>query len=104
MTQHGDVMTLEAARRILMQGGELVELAEAFTAIATDGSASLEDLILGLRHPGFVAEQAALTLYKRTGRPLPDDRGTLMLDPDDWRWVLKRDRLATTDRPSPQTQ
>lgn len=91
-------MTLQDARQILTRGGELVALTEAFTAIATNAAASLDDLMLGLRHPGFVAEQAALLLYKRTGRRLPDDRRKLMLAPDEWRRALARNGATTAQR------
>lgn len=71
-------MTLEQARRTLKEGGDLPRLADAIGVIASDRTTSDVDLKLGLRYEGFVAEQAALALYKRKHLPLPKDRTRLV--------------------------
>jgi len=82
-------MTREEAVRQLENGGELVELAEAIGTVASDPGSSLDDIALGLRYRGFVREQAALALYRRTGRKLPRNRAQMMTDPGEWSQVLR---------------
>jgi len=81
-------MTIVEAVKTLQEGGNLPALAEAIGIVASDPESSPNDLLLGLPHKGFVAEQAALALYRRTGRPIPDDRNQLILDPDEWARLL----------------
>jgi hypothetical protein len=71
-------MQLKDARQTLIQGGDLVALAEAIAAIIRDPSSSLDDIRLGLRHGGVIAEQAAIALHHRQGIPLPQDREKLV--------------------------
>lgn len=82
-------MTSEEALQRLRTGGELPDLAEAIGTVAGDPGASLDTILLGLKYGGFVAEQAALALYRRTSRTLPEDRGLLVTDPDDWAHWLR---------------
>ena len=66
--------TIEEARDVLLRGGDLVELAEAIGAIINDPSSSLDDVRLGLKHGGVIAEQASLELQRRSCSQRPDDR------------------------------
>ncbi len=59
---------LQEARKVLKKGGDLVALAEAIGTVITDPSSSLDDIRLGLRHGGMIAEQAALELRRREAR------------------------------------
>lgn len=77
-------MTHDEAIRTLKNGGSLVLLAEAIGVVASDPQSSLEEIMLGLSHHGFVQEQAALALYRRTCQNLPDDRKQLRLTKDAW--------------------
>lgn len=84
-------MTLERARQILTAGGDLPALADAIRATIESPRSSVGDLLLGLQHSPFIAEQAALELYVRTGRPYPADRSRISTDPDDWhRWLAEQ--------------
>jgi hypothetical protein len=56
---------IEKARDVLIKGGDLVELAEAMGTIISDPSSSLDDIRLGLRHGGLIAEQAVIALRRR---------------------------------------
>ncbi len=56
------------ATRVLLNGGSMVELAEAIGVVISDPESTLDEIRLGLQHPGFVAEQAALALSKRQSR------------------------------------
>ncbi len=60
-------MTMDSseARRALQKGGPLTLLAEAIGVLLSDPNATDDDLALGLRHRGFVAEQASLALQRR---------------------------------------
>ena len=49
-----------------------------------------------LRHEGLPAETAAIALYRRTGRPLPDDLAGLSTDSADWAQYLARQLQVTT--------
>ena len=82
-------MTTQEALKTLEEGAEWPALAEAIGVVMSDPMTSLEALILGLKYKGIVAEQAALGLYRRTFRSLPDDRRLLVTDPDEWRRWLK---------------
>lgn len=57
--------SLKDAIHLLHKGGSMVELAEAIGVVISDSASTLDDIRLGLRYPGFVAEQAALALSKR---------------------------------------
>jgi hypothetical protein len=91
-------MTTKQAIEVLERGGELPELAEAVGLVCSDPATAFEAILPGLRPGGFVAEQAALALYKRTFRPLPADRNALVTDPDAWRAWLAEHGLG---RPQP---
>ena len=56
---------LDRARDILLHGADLVDLAEAIGTIIRDPSSSLDDIRLGLRYGGLIAEQAELELRRR---------------------------------------
>ena len=83
-------MTRREAVEILRRGGRLAQLAEAIGTVADDRGSALDDILLGLNHSGFVAEQAALALYARTARPLPEVADAFALDADEWRQWLAR--------------
>ena len=91
-------MSADEAVRLLRHGGDFPELYEAIIAVAKDRTTSLDDLILGLRHPGVVREQAAFELYSRTGRPLPRDGRDLVTDSDDWREWLRAHSVTLSSR------
>ncbi len=78
------MMTREQALQSLRQDGPDRDLLEAIGVLATDRATRVSDLMLGLDHRGIVAEQAALALYKRTGRPFPPDRRNCATTRDDW--------------------
>jgi len=63
----------DEAREVLIKGGDLVELAEAIGTIIGDPSSSLDDIRLGLKHGGIIAEHAAIELHRREGTPLPEN-------------------------------
>ena len=89
------MMNLEKANLLLRQGGRFVDLAEAIGIVASDSSSSLDDLIAGLSHPGFVAEQAAFALYHRTGRDVPQDAALFSTDAVEWRrWLAEHSTTA----------
>jgi len=90
-------MTHEEAIRTLKKGGPLVTLAEAIGTVASEPGSSLEDLLLGLQYEGLVAEQAALALYKRTGRALPEDRSFLATRAQEWTGWLARAPAQSSD-------
>lgn len=77
-------MTNENAIETLRAGGSMAELAEAIAAVASNPRSSIEDIMLGLAHGGFIQEQAALALYRRTGEPIPKDRSKMRLSIADW--------------------
>lgn len=89
------LMEFDKAVRVLREGGEFVRLVEAIGVLISSPRTTLEDLLLGLPHPGLVAEQAALALYRRTGRPRPGDRMSLETDPDLWAEVVRKHREST---------
>jgi hypothetical protein len=75
--------TIREARDVLISGGDLVALAEAIGTIISDPASSLDDLRLGLRHGGMVAEQALLELRRRGATPNGPTQGPSMLMPRD---------------------
>ena len=77
-------MTAQQAIEMLEKGGKLPELAEAIGVVCSDPAMSLDAIMLGLKYPGFVAEQAAFALYKWSFRPLPMDRSLLITDRQMW--------------------
>ena len=84
-------MTTEQAIAVLEKGGQLTELVEAVGIVCSDPATSFEAILPALQHAGFVAEQAALALYKRTFRPLPADRSLLVTDRHAWAdWLAER--------------
>ncbi len=89
-------MTLDEARATLQnsQSGPC-ELLEAAGTLASEQSSTLDDLMLGLRYWGPIAEASALALYRRTGRPIPPDPIAFVTSEDDWtRWLQDRGLLA----------
>ncbi len=85
-------MTTQEAINTLEAGGEWPALVEAIGVVVSDPMTSLDALILGLQYGGIVAEQAALGLYRRTLRPIPDNRRLLITDADEWRrWLREVD-------------
>jgi hypothetical protein len=59
------MMSKDEARGVLQGGGKLADLAEAIAIVASDPTSSEADIRLGLRHRGFVAEQAQFALERR---------------------------------------
>jgi len=57
--------TLDQARHILLNGADLVDLAEAIGTVIRDPASSVDDVRLGLRYGGLIAEQAELELRRR---------------------------------------
>jgi hypothetical protein len=57
--------SLDEARNVLRSGGSMVELAHAIGLLISDPTSSLEDLRLGLRYRGFIAEQAQMAIERR---------------------------------------
>jgi Lon protease-like protein len=93
-------MTLEQARSILLSGNAAMgDLLLAIGAIVSDRTSSLGDLILGLAHPDLIAEQASLSLFRRSKRPLPADRFRISTDPEDWViWLLQNAAMEPAER------
>jgi hypothetical protein len=58
-------MTPSQARSILQSGATIADMAEAIATIISDPSSSDTDIRLGLRYPGFIAEQAEFALRRR---------------------------------------
>ena len=90
-------MTTQEALKTLEEGGEWAALAEAIGVVVSDPMTSFDALMLGLRYEGIVAEQAALGLYRRTLRPIPDNRRLLTTEADKWRQWLGEDHLSATE-------
>jgi len=86
-------MNLEEAISNLRTGSDLVSLAESIGEVASNPDASLRDIALGLRYPGFVTEQAAMALYRRFALTLPANRNLLVVDHEFW---SERIRIAET--------
>ena len=81
-------MTPRDAVKRLRDGAPLVELADAIATLCETPQTTREELMLGLSYGGFVQEQAALALYRRTGRVLPDNRRGLETDASRWcKWL-----------------
>lgn len=99
-------MTTPEAIKVLRDGGELVDVAEAVGHVINDPDVPLEALMLGLKYDGLVAEQAALALYERTGRSLPEDRTRIVTSCADWsKWIDAQSRVDAREqsrhRPEP---
>ncbi len=57
--------SIDEARAALRLGGNIADMAEAIAMIVADPSSLEADIRLGLRHPGFIAEQAEFALGRR---------------------------------------
>ncbi|MHC4062890.1 MAG: sigma factor-like helix-turn-helix DNA-binding protein [Planctomycetota bacterium] len=90
-------MTTQEALKTLEEGGEWPALAEAIGVVVSDPMTSFDALMLGLQYKGIVAEQAALGLYRRTLRPIPDNRRVLITDADEWRQWLREVHLSANE-------
>jgi len=75
-----------------------VDLADAIGTVGSDPASTFDDLLLGLDHPGFVAEQAAFALYARTGQSLPVDRDQMLLTRAAWEERLRAMNLRHSAR------
>lgn len=94
-------MLLEQARDILKRDGSYADLLDAVGTLATAQGSSPDDLALGLRYPGIIADQAALALYHRTGRKVPRDPHRFVTDRAAWAELIRRKprkRAATRAR------
>jgi len=85
-------MTFETAGQTIRSGGTMAELGEAIGVLISSPGSSIIDLLLALKHGGFVAEQAALALYKRLNRKLPADHKNLETKLHSWLEWLESDR------------
>ena len=99
-------MTREQALETLRNGSETFEAADALATLLRDPTCPLEDVMLGLDHEGFIAEQAAFALYARTKTPLPGDSSSLITDRHEWQRRIEatgenahRTRTASGHRP-----
>jgi hypothetical protein len=89
-------MNIHEAVRLLRDGGEFSRLYEAIIAVAKDRTASLDDLMFGLQHPGVIREQGAFELYSRTARPLPREGRDIVTSREDWQeWLRTRSMERT---------
>jgi hypothetical protein len=70
--------SLNDARTVLRTSGSIADLAQAIGLVISDPASSLDDLRLGLRYGGFVAEQAELAIQRRETRRGP---GVALSDP-----------------------
>ncbi len=77
-------MTREQAIETLRSESKTFEAADALETLLRDPTCPLEDVMLGLDHEGFIAEQAAFALYARTKTPLPDDSSLFITDRQEW--------------------
>ena len=77
-------MTREQAIETLRSESETFDAADALETLLRDSTCPLEDVMLGLDHEGFIAEQTAFALYARTNTPLPDDSSSLITDRQEW--------------------
>ncbi len=77
-------MSVHEAVRLLRHGGDFVRLYEAIIRVTSDKTSSLDDIMLGLQHPGIIKELAALALHRRTRRPYPTDPLAISMDLRDW--------------------
>ena len=94
-------MTHDEAVKILNESKSPTSLAEAIGVLVSDENSSLNEIVLGLNHRGCIAEQAAISLYLRTKRPIPDDHSTFELNPIVWRrWI---DKARSWNHPSERT-
>lgn len=91
-------MTLSQAVSTLRDGGPLTSLAEAVGVVASDTHSTDAELLLALRHPGFVAERAALALHRRTGAPLEGNPARCITSENRWRTLLKPRRTSPAAR------
>lgn len=66
-------MTRSEAVETLREGGSTTALAEAVGVLIADTRATDEELLVALKHRGFVAEEAALALHRRKRVPLEGD-------------------------------
>jgi len=99
MTKANKTLTLEEAIVVLRSGGALVDVAEAIGVVISSSESRLDDILLGLSHGGFVAEQAAMALHHRTGRPLVGVKKSLVRDAEDWsQWLSKQMLVAAKVR------
>ncbi len=83
-------MTREEALEYLHKGGDWPRLAEAIARIAHAPESTLDEIMLGLKYPGIVQEQAAIALHVRTKRPRPKGPFALVTDPRDWAEYIQR--------------
>ncbi len=87
-------MRFEEALAVLEQPVEtssLSALMHALAVITSDPGATLDQIMLGLRHAGIVQETAAISLHRRTGRRSDAGSGGIVTDESNWRaWLADR--------------
>jgi hypothetical protein len=76
-------LTRQLALHALAESRNLAALAEAVAFLVDDPGTSPEELLPALRHPGIVADQAAIHLHKLTQTPLGED-GQPVVSPGFW--------------------
>ena len=67
-------MTRDEALEFLRNGGDWPLVVEAMARVADARDSTLDEIVLGLKYPGLVQEQAAIALHVRTRRPKPKGR------------------------------
>ena len=91
------VVTYTEAIEKLRHGAAWPELVEAVGVAIKSPDCSELDLLLALKHGGLVAEQAALSLYAKTGRVIPENRAEIVTSFDAW-----IDLILGEDKPTTQ--
>src|SRR5258708_6359962 len=61
---------------------------EAAAVLARSADTTAEDLLACLDHGGLPAEFAAIELYRRTNRPMPESLSAINLRREEWERVL----------------
>lgn len=95
------IVTYAEAIEKLKRGAPWHELVEAVGVAIQSPECSELDLLLALRHGGVVAEQAALSLYRITGRGIPVDRTALVTSLEGWIDLICQPLDLHTDRAGP---
>jgi len=92
-------MKFDDAVRMLRTGADWPDLADAIRVVIQSPTASIWDLVLGLKHKGVIAEQAAFALYKKTNRDLPRDPKNIVVDLPTWITWLTDSEPEIVDQP-----
>jgi hypothetical protein len=94
-------MTLETARQMIgNRDTTFQDRIKAAAVISSARESSFDELLTCLQYPGLPAEFAAMALYQRTGRPVPEDARSFSADLADWRTYLSTHSPATNIQPT----